>query len=88
MLELIQQIGGWKALFTKGIMPRMILTGTIIGTQWLIYDTFKTLFLHQQPQEQQLDEEVSQARTTRNQQDIDVSTVDERESHPNLAVFR
>lgn len=38
---LIQQ-AGWRSLATKGLGPRMGLTGSIIGFQWFAYDTFKT----------------------------------------------
>lgn len=39
--QLIQRVG-WTSLATKGLMPRIGLTGTIIGFQWFAYDTFKT----------------------------------------------
>lgn len=39
--ELIQQVGWWN-LATKGLGPRIGLTGSIIGFQWFAYDTFKT----------------------------------------------
>jgi len=39
--ELISEIG-WRKLATQGLGPRVILTGSIIGCQWLIYDGFKT----------------------------------------------
>jgi len=41
MAQLIRQTG-WRSLATKGLVPRMGLTGSIIGFQWLAYDTFKT----------------------------------------------
>jgi len=39
--QLIQQVG-WRNLATKGLVPRIGLTGSIIGFQWFVYDTFKT----------------------------------------------
>ncbi len=39
--QLIQQVG-WKNLATKGLGPRIALTGSIIGFQWFVYDTFKS----------------------------------------------
>lgn len=39
--ELIHAVG-WKDLATKGLAPRIALTGSIIGFQWFVYDTFKT----------------------------------------------
>jgi solute carrier family 25 (mitochondrial phosphate transporter), member 3 len=41
LTQLIHQVG-WKSLATKGLGPRMGLTGSIIGFQWFAYDTFKT----------------------------------------------
>jgi solute carrier family 25 phosphate transporter 3 len=29
-------------LATKGLLPRTLLTGTAIGLQWYIYDSFKS----------------------------------------------
>jgi solute carrier family 25 phosphate transporter 3 len=40
--ELISEIG-WRKLATQGLGPRVVLTGSIIGCQWLIYDGFKTV---------------------------------------------
>ncbi len=34
---------GWKQLATQGLIPRAALTGTIIASQWFLYDSFKTL---------------------------------------------
>lgn len=34
---------GWKQLATQGLVPRAALTGTIIASQWLLYDSFKTI---------------------------------------------
>mmetsp|Transcript_8576 Transcript_8576/g.17813 ORF Transcript_8576/g.17813 Transcript_8576/m.17813 type:complete len:363 (-) Transcript_8576:118-1206(-) len=33
---------GWKQLATQGLIPRAALTGTIIASQWFLYDSFKT----------------------------------------------
>jgi solute carrier family 25 phosphate transporter 3 len=41
MREIATQVGFVK-LATKGLVPRMFTTGTIIGFQWWIYDSFKT----------------------------------------------
>jgi solute carrier family 25 phosphate transporter 3 len=38
----IVQLVGWKKLATQGLGPRVALTGTIIASQWLIYDAFKS----------------------------------------------
>lgn len=35
---------GYKNLALKGIVPRIIMIGTLTGLQWWIYDTFKTAF--------------------------------------------
>lgn len=32
---------GWKNLATNGLRLRVLLTGSIIGFQWFVYDTFK-----------------------------------------------
>lgn len=34
---------GWKQLATQGLIPRAALTGTIIASQWFLYDSFKTI---------------------------------------------
>mmetsp|Transcript_27686 Transcript_27686/g.59162 ORF Transcript_27686/g.59162 Transcript_27686/m.59162 type:complete len:385 (-) Transcript_27686:116-1270(-) len=34
---------GWKRLATQGLIPRAALTGTIIASQWFLYDSFKTV---------------------------------------------
>lgn len=34
---------GFYHLATQGLGPRILMTGTIIGYQWLAYDTFKTV---------------------------------------------
>jgi solute carrier family 25 (mitochondrial phosphate transporter), member 3 len=39
--EIIQRVG-WKQLATKGLALRIVQTGTIIASQWLIYDSFKS----------------------------------------------
>lgn len=41
MLQIARQVG-WFKLCTKGLVPRTLLTGTVIGCQWWIYDSFKT----------------------------------------------
>mmetsp|Transcript_10702 Transcript_10702/g.19632 ORF Transcript_10702/g.19632 Transcript_10702/m.19632 type:complete len:337 (+) Transcript_10702:140-1150(+) len=40
--EIIHRVG-WKNLATHGLLPRVALTGTIIASQWLLYDSFKSL---------------------------------------------
>ena len=39
--SIVRQEGIWQ-LCTKGLAPRVAMTGSIIGFQWLAYDTFKT----------------------------------------------
>jgi solute carrier family 25 phosphate transporter 3 len=34
---------GWQQLATQGLIPRAALTGTIIASQWFLYDSFKTM---------------------------------------------
>jgi len=34
---------GWQQLATQGLIPRAALTGTIIASQWFLYDSFKTI---------------------------------------------
>ena len=34
---------GWQKLATRGLAPRAALTGTIIASQWFLYDSFKTM---------------------------------------------
>ena len=34
---------GWKQLATQGLIPRAAVTGTIIASQWFLYDSFKTM---------------------------------------------
>merc|ERR1712238_583273 len=34
---------GWKHLATQGLVPRAAVTGTIIASQWLLYDAFKIM---------------------------------------------
>jgi solute carrier family 25 phosphate transporter 3 len=41
MMEIANEVGLFK-LATKGLLPRTLLTGTVIGCQWWIYDSFKT----------------------------------------------
>jgi solute carrier family 25 phosphate transporter 3 len=38
--QLLEEVG-WKNLATKGLGVRIMLTGSIIGVQWFVYDTFK-----------------------------------------------
>jgi solute carrier family 25 phosphate transporter 3 len=35
---------GIKDLMVKGLMPRIVMIGTLTGLQWWIYDSFKTAF--------------------------------------------
>lgn len=39
--SIIRKVGLWE-LCTKGLGPRVAMTGSIIGFQWLFYDSFKT----------------------------------------------
>jgi solute carrier family 25 phosphate transporter 3 len=39
--QLVNEVGLIK-LGTMGLSSRMLLTGTIVGMQWILYDTFKT----------------------------------------------
>ena len=39
--EIVSEVGIQK-LSTQGLAPRIVLTGSIIGCQWLIYDGFKS----------------------------------------------
>jgi solute carrier family 25 phosphate transporter 3 len=41
MMQIANQVG-WVKLATKGLVPRTLLTGTAIGFQWWLYDSFKT----------------------------------------------
>mmetsp|Transcript_11093 Transcript_11093/g.17100 ORF Transcript_11093/g.17100 Transcript_11093/m.17100 type:complete len:316 (+) Transcript_11093:72-1019(+) len=41
--EIIQDVGLYR-LATKGLLPRMVVTGQVISTQWLLYDTIKCFF--------------------------------------------
>ncbi|KAL7567760.1 hypothetical protein ACA910_000515 [Epithemia clementina (nom. ined.)] len=40
-VSIIRQVGLWE-LSTKGLGPRVAITGSVIGFQWLFYDSFKT----------------------------------------------
>ena len=40
--EIIDHVG-WRQLATQGLIPRAALTGTIIASQWFLYDSFKTV---------------------------------------------
>jgi solute carrier family 25 phosphate transporter 3 len=35
---------GIKDLMLKGLIPRIVMIGTLTGLQWWIYDSFKTAF--------------------------------------------
>jgi len=39
--KIISEVG-FGRLLTSGLAPRVVTTGTIIGFQWWIYDSFKT----------------------------------------------
>jgi solute carrier family 25 phosphate transporter 3 len=39
--DIVQEVG-WKRLATQGLAPRVVLTGSIIGFQWFVYNSFKT----------------------------------------------
>jgi solute carrier family 25 phosphate transporter 3 len=41
LLEIAKEVG-WFKLWTQGLLPRTLLTGTAVGFQWWIYDSFKT----------------------------------------------
>jgi solute carrier family 25 phosphate transporter 3 len=41
IMQIVNEVGFVK-LATLGLPSRMLLTGTIVGSQWIIYDTFKT----------------------------------------------
>lgn len=41
MKQLVQEVGLVK-LGTRGLSSRILLTGTIVGMQWILYDSFKT----------------------------------------------
>jgi solute carrier family 25 (mitochondrial phosphate transporter), member 3 len=41
--QIVQRVG-WYRLATKGLGPRIIMTGQIIAFQWLLYDSFKSMF--------------------------------------------
>ena len=42
LVRIVNQVG-WYRLATRGLAPRILLTGTIIGGQWWLYDSFKTV---------------------------------------------
>ena len=42
MAQLVREVGLFR-LATVGLPSRMLLTGTIVGSQWIIYDSFKTI---------------------------------------------
>jgi solute carrier family 25 (mitochondrial phosphate transporter), member 3 len=41
VLQIIQRVG-WYRLATKGLAPRILMTGQIIAFQWLLYDSIKS----------------------------------------------
>jgi solute carrier family 25 phosphate transporter 3 len=41
--QIVHHVGGWQTLATRGLIPRIGLTGTIIASQWLLYDSFKSI---------------------------------------------
>ena len=43
IVQIIQRVG-WYRLATKGLVPRILMTGQIIAFQWLLYDSFKSMF--------------------------------------------
>jgi solute carrier family 25 (mitochondrial phosphate transporter), member 3 len=42
ILEIIRHVG-WHRLATKGLAPRILMTGQIIAFQWLLYDSIKSV---------------------------------------------
>ena len=42
IVQIIQRVG-WYRLATKGLLPRILMTGQIIAFQWLLYDSFKSM---------------------------------------------
>lgn len=42
IVQIIQRVG-WYRLATKGLLPRIFMTGQIIAFQWLLYDSFKSM---------------------------------------------
>ena len=42
MVQILQRVG-WYRLATKGLAPRILMTGQIISFQWLLYDSIKSL---------------------------------------------
>lgn len=40
--RIVRDTGGFLSLTKKGLAPRILTTGTVIGVQWTIYDAFKT----------------------------------------------
>jgi solute carrier family 25 (mitochondrial phosphate transporter), member 3 len=38
---IVRTVGLWR-LATQGLAPRIVVTGSIISAQWLLYDTFKS----------------------------------------------
>jgi solute carrier family 25 (mitochondrial phosphate transporter), member 3 len=42
-VQIIRRVG-WYRLATKGLAPRILMTGQIIAFQWLLYDSIKSVF--------------------------------------------
>jgi solute carrier family 25 (mitochondrial phosphate transporter), member 3 len=42
IVQIIHRVG-WYRLATKGLLPRILMTGQIIAFQWLLYDSFKSM---------------------------------------------
>merc|ERR1712232_174767 len=40
--EIVKDVG-WYRLATKGLLPRILVTGQVISTQWLLYDSIKSV---------------------------------------------
>lgn len=41
LMQIVNQVGFWK-LMTKGLVPRVAMTGSVIACQWITYDAFKS----------------------------------------------
>jgi solute carrier family 25 phosphate transporter 3 len=42
IVQIVRSVG-WYRLATKGLLPRIMMTGQIIAFQWLLYDSFKSM---------------------------------------------
>jgi solute carrier family 25 (mitochondrial phosphate transporter), member 3 len=40
--QAVKNLGLW-GLFTRGLPLRILMIGTLTGTQWVIYDSFKVM---------------------------------------------